>query len=639
MKKYLVLFILITMMNPAHSFLYVIHDEALNDSVLFTSDGSYYVGILNYYPGHDLEALDAHPQKWEVYAASGDNTDKAGYLYQVNPQTGELSEIGPTGFKEIEGLSFRADETLWAWAKGEGLIQVNPQTAESKLILPSEVEIEALTWKDEKVLYLAQGTELWKYDGQQLKQACDISKYTQGKSIEALEMIPNNTLVVGLHGKRNLLQLNVMSLDPCFISKSQEIASEYNDIEGIAYTKVSPLLLEKQGIWPNSLKPGVSTNVGVSIGVSGGTGDNRDIPPLLLEEITKQGPIILGQLYDDGTHGDDKANDYFYKGQFALQKRVEGEYCYRVKTAEPVAGVELVTAATCLWVVSWPTQQVPSEIAVDEGVIVDFTNDTSVLRIKEIILAEKAMVLEDIPLIKVLLIRIESEPRSNVIARFEKYPEVSSAGPNLWGTPGGEFPNNTNPESQLGFVKPEKLNFEGNSFESDLETTHWQVSGSCFSTSQFGQFTPTAGEKFLVCTTYPLGKTAWIKREIDIPYTSSLSINFDYNVITQENTASLNDRVRLSLVNPDGQMTPLVANVGELPLFDSTLHLPEGDMPIKQTGWQTVSVDIPITGSGKGFLSIIIHSENDPSIGGEGESNNLQSALLVDNIQLIRPLP
>jgi len=635
MKKYLVLFILITMMNPAHSFLYVIHDEALNDSVLFTSDGSYYVGILNYYPGHDLEALDAHPQKWEVYAASGDNTDKAGYLYQVNPQTGELSEIGPTGFKEIEGLSFRADETLWAWAKGEGLIQVNPQTAESKLILPSEVEIEALTWKDEKVLYLAQGTELWKYDGQQLKQACDISKYTQGKSIEALEMMPNNTLVVGLHGKRNLLQLNVMSLDPCFISKSQEIASEYNDIEGIAYTKVSPLLLEKQGIWPNSLKPGVSTNVGVSIGVSGGTGDNRDIPPLLLEEITKQGPIILGQLYDDGTHGDDKANDYFYKGQFALQKRVEGEYCYRVKTAEPVAGVELVTAATCLWVVSWPTQQVPSEIAVDEGVIVDFTNDT----IKEIILAEKAMVLEDIPLIKVLLIRIESEPRSNVIARFEKYPEVSSAGPNLWGTPGGEFPNNTNPESQLGFVKPEKLNFEGNSFESDLETTHWQVSGSCFSTSQFGQFTPTAGEKFLVCTTYPLGKTAWIKREIDIPYTSSLSINFDYNVITQENTASLNDRVRLSLVNPDGQMTPLVANVGELPLFDSTLHLPEGDMPIKQTGWQTVSVDIPITGSGKGFLSIIIHSENDPSIGGEGESNNLQSALLVDNIQLIRPLP
>jgi len=628
------------MMNPAHSFLYVIHDEALNDSVLFMVDSLYYMGVLNYYPGHDLEALDAHPQKWEVYAASGDNTDKAGYLYRVNPQTGELSEIGPTGFKEIEGLSFRADETLWAWAKGEGLIQVNPQTAESQLILPSEVEIEALTWKDEKVLYLAQGTDLWKYDGQQLKQACDISKYTQGKSIEALEMMPNEfTLLVGLHGKRNLLQLNVMSLEPCFISKSQEMVSEHNDIEGIAYTKVIPLSLGKPGSGTDSLKPGISTEIVFSIGVSGGPDDKRDIPSLLIEEITKEGPMTLGQLYDDGTHGDLQADDYLYMGQFAVQKRVEGEYCYRVKTAEPVAGVELVTAATCLWVVSLPTQHVSSEIAVDEGVIVSFTDDTSVLRIKEIILAEGATVLADIPVLNELLVRIESVPRSNVIARFEKYPEVSWARPNRWSTPAGEFPNNTNPESQLGFVKPEKLNFEGNSFESDLETTHWQVSGSCFSTSQFGQFAPTSGEKFLVCTTYPLGKTAWIKREIDIPYTSSLSINFDYNIITQEKTASVNDMVRLSLVNPDGQMTPLVANVGELPLFDSTLHLPEGDMPIKQTGWQTVSVEIPITGSGKGFLSIIIHSENDPSIGGEGESNNLQSALLVDNIQLIRPLP
>ena len=428
-------------MNPAHSFLYVIHDEEINDSVLFTVDSLYYRGVLNRYADHDLEALDAHPEKWELYAASGDNTDKAGYLYQVNPQTGDLTEIGPTGFREIEGLSFRADETLWAWAKGEGLIQVNPQTAESKLILPSEVEIEALTWKDEKVLYLGQGTDLWKYDGQQLKLACDISKYTQGKSIEALEMMPNNTLVVGLHGKRNLLQLNVLSVEPCFISKSQEIASEHNDIEGIAYTKVRPLSLGKPGIWPDSLKPGVSTNVGVSLKISGGPDDKRDIPSLLLEEITKEGPMTLGQLYDDGTHGDLQADDYLYMGQFAVQKRVEGEYCYRVKTAEHVAGVELVTAATCLWVVSLPTQHVPSEIAVDEGVVLTFTDDTSVLRIKEIILAEGATVLADIPVLNELLVRIESLPRSNVIARFEKYPEVSWARPNRWGRPAGHFPN------------------------------------------------------------------------------------------------------------------------------------------------------------------------------------------------------
>ena len=71
-------------------------------------------------------------------------------------------------------------------------------------------------------------------------------------------------------------------------------------------------------------------------------------------------------------------------------------------------------------------------------------------------------------------------------------------------------------------------------------------------------------------------------------------------------------------------------------MFDSTLQLPEGEMAIKQTGWQTVSAEIPITGYGKGFLAIIIHSENDPSIGGTGEGNNLHSALLVDNLQIIR---
>ena len=616
MKQILSFTILITMMNQAHSFLYLIHDEALNDSVLFTIDSPYDTETLNYYPGYDIEALAAHPEKWELYAASGDDTEKAGFLYQVNPQSGDLTEIGSTGFKEIEGLSFKADGTLWGWSKGDGLIKVNLQTAESELILPSEVEIEALTWKDEKVLYLAQGTDLWKYDGQYLELACDISKHTQGKSIEALEMAPNNTLLVGLHGKRSLLQLNVLSIEPCFILKSREIASEHNDIEGIAYTKIGPLNIATPGIGPNStiydiLKPSISTNIDVSTGVSAGGSDNRDIPTLFLEEITPVGPITVTQLYDDGTHGDLQANDYLYMGQFVVQKMVEGEYCYQVRTGEPVAGIELVTDSNCLWVVSLPMQHVPSEILVDEGVMVIFTKDTSVLRIKEIILTEGAMVLEDLPFIRGLVVRMESEHRANIIARFEKYPEVRLAIPEMRGTPAEGSPNN-NPEGKLGFSRPMKLTFVGNSFESNLETNNWQISGSCFNTSKLGNFTPTSGEKFLVCTTYPFGKTAWIKREIDIPSdTTSLSISFDYNIITQENTTSLNDMVRLSLVNPDGKMTPLVANVGDIPMFNSTLTLPEGEMAIKQTGWQTASVEIPVTGRGKGFLSIIFAMDND----------------------------
>ena len=162
-----ILFIMI--MNSAHSFLYVIHDEELNDSVLFTIDSPYSTKVLNNYPSLDLETIDSHPEKWELYAASGDDTEKAGYLYQVNPQNGDLTEIGSTGFREIEGLSFKKDGTLWGWAKGDGLIKVNPQTAESELVLPSDIEMEALTWDNDKTLYLAQGKELWKYDGQDLE--------------------------------------------------------------------------------------------------------------------------------------------------------------------------------------------------------------------------------------------------------------------------------------------------------------------------------------------------------------------------------------------------------------------------------------------------------------------------------------
>jgi len=309
---------------------------------------------------------------------------------------------------------------------------------------------------------------------------------------------------------------------------------------------------------------------------------------------------------------------------------VEGEYCYQVRTEKPVAGIELVSAQTCLWVVSFPTSDEPWS---EEAVMVRFTDDTSIERIKEILLNEGAKVLNVMIDIKLLLVRVESDTLSNVVNRFRKYDEVKFAMPDFKLEPAGQL--NSEPKSP----KPEPLTLVEYPFESTLEAGGgWTVKETCFTTDSLSQFTAREGEKFLVCTTYPSGKTAWIKRDIYMPSEiSPLSVSFDYNVITQENTASLNDRLRLSLVSPDGLMTPLVANVGDIPMFDSTLTLPEGEMAIKQTGWQTASVEIPVTGRGKGFLSIIIHSENDPSIGGFGESNNRHSALLVDNIQITYP--
>ncbi len=431
MKKtliYFTLFILITLMNKAHSILYVIHDEGLNDSVLFTLDEPYDLVIVNRYPGHDIEALAAHPQNEELLvAASGDNTDKPGYLYQVNPQTGKLTEIGSTGFAEIEGLSFKADGTLWAWAKGKGLIKVDIQTGAGKLIFPSKIKMEDITWKDDEVLYLAQGTDLWKYDGQGLERACDLSTYTEGKHIEALEMMADNSLLVGMHGQRTLLKLSVMSLNPCFILNGPDIPTEHSDIEGIAYSKFRPITLWKPRIAvADSLKPGIPKDVGFAIKVSGGTGN---IPPLYLEEVTPQGQVKLGQLYDNGINWDAQANDYLYSGKFSVQKMAEGEYCYRVRSGENIS------AMSCLWVVSFPmpisTVSSQEESVLVESVLVIFTDETSLSRIKEIVLAEGATVLGSIPVLNLLQIPVEAGTLQKVVARFEKYHEVKSAKPNI----------------------------------------------------------------------------------------------------------------------------------------------------------------------------------------------------------------
>jgi len=213
--------------------LYGVQDNGLNDSQLFTINPNTFEikDLGEQYPDYDIEALDAHPDTDELYAASGDDTVRPGYLYKVNTNTGELSEIGSTGFAEIEGLSFDTEGTLWAWAKGDGLIQINPQTGVGTLIIPSSVAVEDITWNnDNTLLYAAQNTNLWVYDGKEVKRACDLPGHT-----EALEMLPNNTLLVGIHGQTKLLEFQAIDLATCEAVLGVGIPTKHNDVEGIAW--------------------------------------------------------------------------------------------------------------------------------------------------------------------------------------------------------------------------------------------------------------------------------------------------------------------------------------------------------------------------------------------------------------------
>ncbi|RKZ82074.1 MAG: hypothetical protein DRR19_21255 [Candidatus Parabeggiatoa sp. nov. 1] len=223
--------------QPIYRF-YAVHDDSLNDSQFITiSSDTLEVNTLGeIHLAYDIEALDAHPNTQVLYAGSGDQTDQKGVLYTVDAQTGVLTEIGYTGFREIEALSFHPNGTLWGWAKGKGLIEINPQTGAGKLVAPFKVQVEGMTWDNEGTyLYAAQDTYLWVYDGQQVKKACDLPGHT-----EALEMLPDGTLLIGVHGQKTLLSFKTFNLKTCEIVKGIDIPTDFDDVEGITWLKITP---------------------------------------------------------------------------------------------------------------------------------------------------------------------------------------------------------------------------------------------------------------------------------------------------------------------------------------------------------------------------------------------------------------
>jgi hypothetical protein len=214
--------------------LYAVNDKGLNNSQFFTVDPDTLAvnPIGDMYEGYDIEALEIHPKTGILYAASGDDTNNPGHLYTVNPQTGALNDLGYTGFNEIEGLSFNND-TLWAWAKGDGLISINPPNSVGTLIIPSPILIEDLTWDSNGTrLYAVENNTLWISDGETVKKACD----NLPGQVEALEMLPDGKLLLGIHGNKSILPFQAINVETCEIVFRAGLPTEnYDDIEGIAW--------------------------------------------------------------------------------------------------------------------------------------------------------------------------------------------------------------------------------------------------------------------------------------------------------------------------------------------------------------------------------------------------------------------
>jgi len=241
--------------------MYAVHDEGLNDSQIieinpFALNGTGNVRPLG--PIHhtlDIEGLAiSNTTLYGSSGASGGGNSSADYgpdgmIYQIDRATGEVTELGSTGFSEISGFALNpVDGTLWGWARGVmdtsgekrvGPVLIDPENP-ANTVLKAEFpfedpDVEALAWSnDGTTLYAAANRDLWVYDkaSQALTLKCE---NIVNAEVEALEMQPNNLLLLGVDGNK---ALGIIAYNPetCQMVANRMFSNlPYDDIESIEW--------------------------------------------------------------------------------------------------------------------------------------------------------------------------------------------------------------------------------------------------------------------------------------------------------------------------------------------------------------------------------------------------------------------
>lgn len=221
---------------------YGVHDEGLNDSVFFKIDaGGSLVQLTETHDNHDIEALDLSWTTGTLYAASGDDPTEGhpeGQVYLVDKTTGAITALpSVTGFAEVSSLAFRpTDDSLWAWADGEGLITIDTSTGVGTSVLATPQKIEGITWSlDGATLYGSEESKLWSYTPatDSVTLLCD----NLPGAVEALETLPSGDLLFAVHGGSSVLEAAIFDVESCTVVGGAAYAdTPYTDVEGIAVT-------------------------------------------------------------------------------------------------------------------------------------------------------------------------------------------------------------------------------------------------------------------------------------------------------------------------------------------------------------------------------------------------------------------
>jgi tetratricopeptide (TPR) repeat protein len=223
--------------------LYAVHDEGISDSQLFTINPAqnFEVKLLGkLYPKKDIEALDINPITDQIFVTAIYQGMNPGHLYKVDAHTGDLSPVGTTTFREIDGLSFKPDGSLWGWAAGDGLISINTQTGLGKLQIAYSGPVEDITWDNSgEILYGVEKNNLLAYDGK-TNELSQLNCTLPGGEVESLEMLPDGRLLFGIHEDKTLniyaLDIKTCSLVGTKISTKITGGIKLSDVEGIAWS-------------------------------------------------------------------------------------------------------------------------------------------------------------------------------------------------------------------------------------------------------------------------------------------------------------------------------------------------------------------------------------------------------------------
>jgi hypothetical protein len=256
--------------EPDACLLYGVHDDGDDTKFFIINSGTSEVHARSKLDeNYDIKALDIHPVTNQIYAASSGDENNNGHLYEVRNGAQSLEEVGEIRFKEVEGLAFHPDGTLWGWAQDAGVFQIkdvennerDPEAVEVavEVILPYdreaeevvEFEVNDLTWNMAgtvlygvgRILYKNQEPDdtpsqpvdkLWTYNASEgtVSTVCD-NIIDSLDDVEALETLPDDTLLLGFT-KNEKLTFWTLDVQTCDIIKQEEMATAYHDVKGLA---------------------------------------------------------------------------------------------------------------------------------------------------------------------------------------------------------------------------------------------------------------------------------------------------------------------------------------------------------------------------------------------------------------------